>query len=723
MSETSRELSFSLALDGDGRPFATDVSQAVRDAAVAGAAQTAPLRRSLSELFTSGLLLRLGAGAFALRRIMGAAGELSPGLRAARQEAGALAQTVGSELQGAVSGVAAAGQPFLHWLNETNAGVRGGLIGATAFVFLLKDLSKVVRALGGGNPILAALGIGFTLAGMGAEAYGRRVKAAADEHERLLGQLRTTSTDELQAQLAAAESQLQELNAELTRSGQTDLEAASGLALYTRETQQLNPQLQKRADVQAAIVRDLRAELDTRAKLPRATGGPGTTAEQLSRLNAELAAGSTTLSAARQRVAGLLTTTQDGLRGLAEGGTAAASQVAKFPDLLERINKGEDQQLVVNEALHRLRSDETSLLSTQADLTARIGAAAEKQRSETAHRATLLAQIADAEIGLGPYLERMTVLEQLRGLALRGVKDDAIEVLELRRREQELSDTILEGERQRAQATQDRIAAETKELQDLEAAERTFRATTEAGLFKLGGGSEADFRRSAIGRLREQLQLSGVSIEELRAKLASLEGEQAQIEFFGREDELARQRQGLTELIALLGQQQQAEQRLSPELQQIGRVAEQTMDRFADALARGLREGKLSFKDFVDEIEQELLRLFIRMALFQLLGSFIPGLGVAGSLFGGGGGGKGGGVLGLGNLGDFGGGSIQSRFPTPVTPGGVAAAGMDSLVRRIGGLEDAIRGSHFQQIPVTIEGETLRTGIERATRRAGSRKI
>ena len=704
MGGDNRELAFSLILDQNGKPFVKQVGVAVGQAAAQGTQSISPLRQAFADIISTRSLIRLASGTFLFRRLAQAADEPNRSLKQTGVEIDALTGKLGNELQGAIASVGEAFRPAIRAFTNADGSIHGVVLGMGALVTLGPPVINILRLIGlSGGPVTAALAAGFLLAGAAIGKIGEEAAEAEAALSRLAAEIRNMTQAQIDAKRTELLLDIARITKELDEARDKAGSATEALGKFGRP----DPRLAK-----------LESDLN------KAKEALKTFDDLLGKVNLERAV-------AKVRAEESELTREIGLQialwnlQIAMGGKSLA-QVRE--DARQRRQNAELSlnELKDHEQIKEREAEILQLKQFDADLGKRISEQTTKAASEVRHRQILEAQIVDALNQQGPVMELLAVQEQQRAMIAAGHNETEIQMLELKKQEIGLQQQVTAN----LQSQVDAAMAKTKEeSQALEAEQRAnaerlaFQRQIALSVARLAGEVVTRIREQRIRQLREELELTNLTATAIQEK-------EAQINVLSQLDPLAaeQQKQGLNELITLLGQAQEDARRIPEELQLLASGMEQATQSGTRALVRMFTRGKTDAKQFAEDIAaiiEEMAAKLLASALIKLLlsifnpgASFLP-IGVPG-------GGGGGNFDWFGITGGPGG--TTPRIPLPSAGGGAANWGgeISRMRRDIAGMRDditALRESEFRQsLSAEIPNDHIRVGFHRAEKSAGGRK-
>jgi len=739
MPESSRELSYSIILDQNGRPFVKQVESTMGDASRAGEKPAAKLGATLGRVITTGTLVRLGTAAFLLRRMGLAATEQSPAVQKLSRDVDVLQGKLGTELQAGFGKLASSMSPAIQAFTNADGSLHGLVLTAGALLLLGPKLNKLLVGLGATNPIIIAT---FAALAAGGAVVGKLGQQAAEVEARLRKfqeiAAAAPSTAALEEEIELHRQRILELEAETRAQAAKTQAEASDVQMKYRHVQasqlQTNANAKEIADHEQ-IIAVLQTEIRQREELidnlnaVTALAGPETSADLINRLNVEIALGKTKLGQARDEVSLREEALKTQLAALkVEGEAESKERALSSLGLLDRFQKAKDsaeQQAILTEARLQTERELLSIQSAYANLGDRITEQQKKQLSEAQHRAQLVAQIADAIAEQGPIEELNLARAQLRAFLEDGHKETEIQVLELKKQIVELEAKQTAFVEQRAQSELELSRAKSQQFEqekrEAEAREQFARAVG-ISVSRLGAENEAQFRAQRIQDLREELLLENLTNNEILLRAQRI-NELSQVDEAAAE----RQKAALNELIGLLQQERDAASQIPPELRLIGQAGEQALQsltrNFVTAFTRGKKEAQDWGEVVLSVIEDIIARLLVAVLLKSIVSAFSLGTG-GGSLIGG----PLGDLInpGGGNAARFPGGGLPN-FPVPQLAGASSFGGFGRMERAIQEMRADISALRSEGIAITgqgtLSGNDIRFSYKRAESSAGNRKL
>lgn len=747
MAERTAEggVKLALTLDRDGKPFVESVTRVTQaaDKAIANTGQRS--QKTFAELFGSGLLLRLAGATVLLRNISGAASQQSTELKNVSANAKQLAGVLGTELQAAVGSVLKQANPFIDFLTRSGGGVRGFSAGIGTAVTVGKPFVQLLKDLGisGGAAfaIITALGAaGGTLMGKIGENAARAEREFSEAVEGILGKAQEVAEVEkskLEADLQDArkllENQLKSLD-ELKKRQQAGQIDVSGRGVedqsptvrlrLARDIAALDEEARKTKGVVDSITTALVAynkAFDIRersqALVQRSDLGTG---ELINELNVAIAMQDETLESARTQAAerkaqlteelGLIQSTILSEQKKALILKLSGGDPEKATQLQFDLTQGTNAAAKSLEIQKGIRIQLTQLEQFELDLTNRIGDRNEKLSATAFNRLLLQAQILDAIEGQGPLHELQLLREERSRLAVQEQGRAKTRILELDKQIVEFTRQIQDAEAERAIARGEDADRKLAELKREKQTNDLARVSVEVELLKLAAQTDAQFRAQRIASLKQQLALQDTTVASLRNELQIID----QLAII--DPELGNsQRQRLTELIGLLGEEKQARTEISDEIRILQAGFEQLANQATLSMVQIFTRGKAEAKDWGDYV-----RNVIEQVMSQLLTSGLMNLIL--SLFSGGAGGfLMGGAIG-GPVGDLipGGGNLAGLRPAPnlPVPGGILFGSNSGIEARLDAIAGAVSNLKLQVAEFKLKGRTLRAAVSLADAQA-----
>lgn len=769
--EPQQGISFSLYVDPHTKKtFVADVAKTVKDAETGAAPAMKKMQLSLGSLFTGPSLLRLAAGAYALRRIGMAADEPSEKLKAFGGEIHELSGTIGSELQAAAGGLGMAMVPAIKLFVDLGGGVHGATVAGAALLFLLPKINVALKAIGlTSGPFIAVLTVGMLAAGAAAGVYGEKAAKAERRNREFADSLEGMPLEEVQIALRGSEEELNRLEIALNEATQADARMVAGLGnsidtetLRTRRLREsTNEQREHNRILKERIERE--RELAALGQLPVPGKPEETTGEMIARLNTEIALKRTTLSQAREEIQLRQKRNEADLRAVQAGefevlnlktgekrNLLLGEERARLEEIAAaRATAGRDEENTIKKTglireaqakyereiaglslqiSKRMQAENQAGLQSQVDLNGRITQEHEKQTSESRNRQILTAQILDMIREQGPLMEKLAVDEQLMTLLASGRKDDEIQVLELRKKQAELGQQLLNNEEQRRNAAAD-VADETlKQQQDFNKMleSQAFAAKAmEVSLMRLAAEDENQFRTKRIAQIKEELYLQDTSTESLREAYAVIQQLKISFPEMGAEQEKT-----FNELIGLLQQAKDKAREIPEEIKFMVSGLETATRRGSLALVQLFTRGKVDAKRFAEDmisIFEQMLAEMMGKAVFRTLLEMMMMIFNPSAALGGAAGGRVGDLIAPlgGSLAGWHG-STLPNFPTPRSGGSYVNVRLTGLERKFDQLGERIEAAIGQPLRVTgfeLRGSTIKGSLARETQAAKVRKL
>lgn len=729
------ELKISVGLDQNGVPFVKGVERMTAQAEEAVTKSGGKMRQSLSEIFARGFFIRAGLAALALQRFGQAADQPSERLRRFNQEGKQTAAIFGNEVQAAIGATLAPLTPLVTKLKEGDGALRGMAAGGAAFLSVGINIIKLLIQLGTkANVAVALVSLAFLGGGAALGKFGEKAKEEEDAINDLYDSIKAgnPTLDENKRRIEELKKAYDDL-AKARNRGFDTVEGEGFLGLRTtsvalpqRDFEAEQQNLDREMEARKRINDDLETEITYREELQKfiANPTPETSSDAISRLNAQIALGKTTLADARQEIRNFSDDVKGRLAALTSesGGVGIDKLIALSPERQKALEKAKDdaeKQKIFDEQRVDLERTLVSLDQFRAELGDRIATQTEKERSEALNRLKLQAQIADIVANQGPVLERQVIQEQIRNLLAQGHKENEIEVLQLRLEELKLTGELLQLETKEADEAQRRADERRRAREEDAKSAGSFRDRTVGDLNILGGSTDLAERQRRIRELQNDLKLTSLSVDELNQKFLELSSPRVHSEA-GEED-----RRRFGELLGLLQTEAEASGAFAREqlatVKDAAQSASRAMGQAFVSMFDTTEDGAKALANTIKQIFLQMAGELIGNAIFQLLLSFFTGGGstVVGSIVGGG---------------VRGGGGILGGFRVPSTPsinlpslGGWSNGSQQNdtagLRKDIRALTKALTNSQLQSGEVTLDGEKARILIHRAEQSAAKRRL